>query len=60
MNNGSARIVIRGNNSVTGNNQPLFVVDGMPIDNSDGEMVIWIMETEQQILILMTLKISRF
>ena len=37
MNNGSARIVIRGNNSVTGNNQPLFVVDGMPIDNSDGE-----------------------
>ena len=37
MNNGSARIVIRGNNSVTGNNQPLFVVDGMPIDNYDGE-----------------------
>ncbi len=37
LNNGSARIIIRGNNSVTGNNQPLFVVDGMPIDNSDGE-----------------------
>jgi TonB-linked SusC/RagA family outer membrane protein len=30
---GSSRIVIRGENSVTGNNQPLFVVDGVPIDN---------------------------
>ncbi|GHT73543.1 SusC/RagA family TonB-linked outer membrane protein [Bacteroidia bacterium] len=33
---GSARIVIRGNSSFTGNNQPLFVVDGMIIDNNDG------------------------
>jgi TonB-linked SusC/RagA family outer membrane protein len=33
---GSARIVIRGNSSFTGNNQPLFVIDGMQIDNSDG------------------------
>ena len=33
---GSARIIIRGNNSFTGNNQPLFVIDGMQIDNSDG------------------------
>lgn len=31
---GSARIVIRGANSITGNNQPLFIVDGVPIDNS--------------------------
>lgn len=31
---GSARIVIRGANSVAGNNQPLFVIDGIPIDNS--------------------------
>ncbi len=30
----SSRIVIRGNNSLTGNNQPLFVVDGVPISNS--------------------------
>jgi TonB-linked SusC/RagA family outer membrane protein len=30
---GSTRIVIRGNNSITGNNQPLIVVDGIPIDN---------------------------
>lgn len=28
------RVVIRGNNSITGNNQPLYVVDGVPIDNS--------------------------
>src|SRR5581483_3308765 len=32
---GSARIVIRGANSIGGNNQPLFVVDGIPIDNSN-------------------------
>jgi TonB-linked SusC/RagA family outer membrane protein len=31
---GSSRVVIRGANSLTGNNQPLFVVDGVPIDNS--------------------------
>lgn len=30
----STNIVIRGNNSATGNNQPLFVVDGIPFDNS--------------------------
>lgn len=28
------RITIRGNNSFDGNNQPLFVVDGIPFDNS--------------------------
>ncbi|MBT33152.1 MAG: SusC/RagA family TonB-linked outer membrane protein [Thalassobius sp.] len=32
---GSSRILIRGVNSVSGNNQPLFVVDGTPIDNSN-------------------------
>lgn len=37
FNTGSARIVIRGNKSLTGNNQPLFVVDGMPIDNTPGD-----------------------
>ncbi|WP_209402000.1 SusC/RagA family TonB-linked outer membrane protein [Pseudozobellia sp. WGM2] len=31
----SARIVLRGATSITGNNQPLFVVDGIPIDNSN-------------------------
>lgn len=34
---GSVRIVIRGDNSITGNNQPLWVVDGVPIDNSMGD-----------------------
>ena len=33
---GSARIVIRGASSISGNNQPLFVVDGVPLDNSSG------------------------
>ncbi|MCP4437449.1 MAG: SusC/RagA family TonB-linked outer membrane protein [Aureispira sp.] len=32
---GSSRILIRGANSVTGQNQPLFVVDGVPVDNSN-------------------------
>lgn len=31
---GSSRIVIRGANSISGNNQPLFIVDGVPVDNS--------------------------
>jgi TonB-linked SusC/RagA family outer membrane protein len=31
---GSANMIIRGWTSITGNNQPLFVVDGVPIDNS--------------------------
>ena len=29
-----SRVIIRGNNSLTGNNQPLYVVDGIPVDNS--------------------------
>ncbi|MDT3400995.1 SusC/RagA family TonB-linked outer membrane protein [Mucilaginibacter terrae] len=36
-NTGSARIVIRGNNSISGNNQPLFVIDGIPVDNEAGD-----------------------
>lgn len=34
---GSARLTLRGDNSLTGNNQPLFVVDGVPIANSQGD-----------------------
>ncbi len=30
----SASIIIRGGTSLTGDNQPLFIVDGVPIDNS--------------------------
>ncbi len=33
---GSSRIVIRGESSLLGNNQPLFVVDGIPVDNYIG------------------------
>lgn len=32
----SSRIVIRGESSLSGNNQPLFVVNGIPINNSIG------------------------
>ncbi len=32
---GSTNVVIRGNKSLFGNNQALFVVDGVPIDNSN-------------------------
>ena len=31
---GSTNIIIRGANSITGNNQPLFIVDGVPISNA--------------------------
>lgn len=31
---GSSRVIIRGNGSLVGDNQPLYVVNGMPIDNS--------------------------
>lgn len=33
---GSSKIVLRGNNSLTGDNQPLIVVDGVPMDNFTG------------------------
>jgi TonB-linked SusC/RagA family outer membrane protein len=32
---GSTNIIIRGQNSITGNNQPLFIVDGTPISNNE-------------------------
>lgn len=32
---GSTNILIRGTKSITGNNQPLFVVDGVPISNAN-------------------------
>ncbi|MDQ3698561.1 MAG: SusC/RagA family TonB-linked outer membrane protein [Gemmatimonadota bacterium] len=31
---GSTNIIIRGANSIAGNNQPLFLVDGMPVSNT--------------------------
>ncbi|CAG5018860.1 hypothetical protein DYBT9275_06086 [Dyadobacter sp. CECT 9275] len=32
---GSSRVVIRGANSLVGNSQPLYVIDGIPMDNSN-------------------------
>lgn len=32
---GSSNIIIRGNSSLTQNNQALFVIDGVPVDNSN-------------------------
>lgn len=32
---GSSKLLIRGNNSISGNNQPLFVIDGVPIEGGD-------------------------
>lgn len=32
---GSSKILIRGANSINGNNDPLFIVDGLPISNAD-------------------------
>ncbi|MCD4737371.1 MAG: SusC/RagA family TonB-linked outer membrane protein, partial [Bacteroidales bacterium] len=39
---GSSRVIIRGNTSLTGNNQPLYIVDGVPIDNRNlGAAGMW-------------------
>ncbi|QNL48633.1 SusC/RagA family TonB-linked outer membrane protein [Olivibacter sp. SDN3] len=32
---GSTRVLLRGIKSLTGNNQPLYIIDGTPIDNTD-------------------------
>jgi len=38
----STRVIIRGNKSLQGNNQPLYVVDGIPMDNSGfGQAGMW-------------------
>jgi TonB-linked SusC/RagA family outer membrane protein len=31
---GSAKVIIRGNRSASGNNQPLYVIDGVPMNNT--------------------------
>ncbi len=39
---GSTRVIIRGNSSLSGNNMPLYVVDGIPIDNTNlGSAGVW-------------------
>lgn len=37
---GSAKVIIRGNRSASGNNQPLYVIDGMPMLNSTSEQAV--------------------
>lgn len=37
---GSAKVVIRGNRSASGNNQPLYVIDGVPMLNSTSEQAV--------------------
>jgi TonB-linked SusC/RagA family outer membrane protein len=32
---GSSKILIRGNHSISGSNQPLFVIDGVPVEGKD-------------------------
>lgn len=32
---GSTRVIVRGSTEMTGNNQPLYVVDGVPLDNTN-------------------------
>ncbi len=32
---GSSNVLIRGSTSINGNNQPLYVIDGVPVDNSN-------------------------
>ncbi|HTE27218.1 SusC/RagA family TonB-linked outer membrane protein [Flavitalea sp.] len=34
---GSVRLTLRGDNSLSGSNQPLIVVDGVPIENNPGD-----------------------
>ncbi len=39
---GSSRVIIRGNKSLGGANQPLYVIDGIPMDNSQfGQVGVW-------------------
>lgn len=39
---GSSRVIIRGNSTLTGDNQPLYVVDGIPIGNdNNGAASLW-------------------
>lgn len=32
---GSTRVILRGTTELTGNNQPLYVIDGVPLDNTN-------------------------
>ncbi|MCR4593305.1 MAG: SusC/RagA family TonB-linked outer membrane protein [Bacteroidaceae bacterium] len=34
-NSGSTRVLLRGNTDISGDNQPLYVIDGVPLDNTN-------------------------
>lgn len=39
---GSSRVIIRGNKSIGSDNQPLYVIDGIPMDNTQyGQVGVW-------------------
>ncbi|HNM26998.1 MAG TPA: TonB-dependent receptor plug domain-containing protein, partial [Saprospiraceae bacterium] len=39
---GSSRVTLRGNTSISGDNQPLYVINGVPMDNSNlGSAGLW-------------------
>ena len=40
---GSTRVIIRGLTSITGNNQPLYIIDGVALDSGqgDGDVTVW-------------------
>lgn len=43
---GGIRVLIRGVNSIHGSNQPLYVVDGMPVHVEAGQGLYWLDPTE--------------
>ena len=57
---GSTRVLLRGNTEMTGNNQPLYVIDGVPLDNTkvQKEDTTWVMV--YLALILMILRICQY
>lgn len=40
--NGGISVQIRGTSSLTGSSEPLYVVDGMPVQNRNGEGLSWL------------------
>src|SRR5690606_28004130 len=36
---GSSKVLLRGSRSIYGNNQPLYVIDGVPLDNTSQSQV---------------------
>ena len=40
---GSSKVVIRGGRSLSGNNQPLYVIDGMPMSNGTSEQPLTVL-----------------